>query len=137
MGLNIIKLSLGSLIIFCSLFACNNSQSKQVKSVIIVQKDSCRLDLSKGEAVVLNLGECRYCHLRNDVPRFKKNIPIWKELAGMDSLKLSNFIFVGKHNGMYKKVFPAVLKRIDSLDDCQKRNLIHFIKAASRNQVMH
>jgi hypothetical protein len=134
---NIIRLSLGSFIICLLLSSCNSQESKHIKDVTYTKNDTCRLDLSRGEAVILKLGECRYCHLINDVPRFKKNIPIFKELATLDSLKLSNFIFVGKHNGMYKKVFPQVVKRIDSLDDCQKRNLIHFIKDAGRNQVVH
>ena len=34
-------------------------------------------------------------------------------------------------------IFPQVVKRIDSLDDCQERNLIHFIKDAGRNQLVH
>ncbi|AMP98929.1 hypothetical protein AY601_2024 [Pedobacter cryoconitis] len=134
---NIIRLSLGSFTICLFLSSCNSQESKHIKDVTYTKNDTCRLDLSKGEAVILKLGECRYCHLINDVPRFKKNIPIFKELAAFDSLKLSNFIFVGKHNGMYKKVFPQVVKRVDSLDDCQKQNLIHFIKDAGLNQLVH
>ncbi len=137
MILHSVRLSLGSIIICLFLSSCNSQESKHIKDVTYTENDICNLDLSRGEAVILKLGECRYCHLINDVPRFKKNIPIFKELAALDSLKLSNFIFAGKHNGMYKKVFPQVVKRIDSLDDCQKRNMIHFIKNTGRNQAGH
>ncbi|MCX2485023.1 hypothetical protein [Pedobacter sp. MR2016-24] len=135
MVLYTIKRNLGSIIIGCCLLACNNSHHTNEK-VLAVKIDSCQLSLSFGDAVMAKMGECRYCHLRGDVPRFEENVPTLTELAAMDSLKISNFIFIGGHSGMYKESSSPLFKRkLDSLDDCEKRNLIHFIKDYKRSQI--
>lgn len=132
MGFNIIKLSLGSLAICFIIVACNNNrplQSRESKSVL---KDSCRLERSAGSMAIAKVGECRHCHLMFDVPRMRADIPILNEIAALDSLKLSDYLFKSRHKGMYPKSYPSSNKAIDSLDDCERKNLIHFIKNAGR-----
>lgn len=70
-----IRLSLGSITICLFLSSCNSQESKNIKDVTYAENDTFRLDLSRGEAVILKLGECRYCHLINDVTRLAKLNP--------------------------------------------------------------
>ncbi|MBB6498950.1 hypothetical protein [Pedobacter cryoconitis] len=129
MVLSSIRLSLGSLVM-CILFACADGANKGNKTSQVARtvNDTCNLDLNGGRRLVANLS-CTNCHIIWDHgPRMRKDIPLFTELSTMDSLKLRDYIFKTKHNGMYKKDYPDAGKKIDSLSECDKNNLIHYIK---------
>lgn len=123
---------LSSLAICFIIVAYNNNRPLQSQKSKSVLKDSCRLERSTGSMVIAKVGECRHCHLMFDVPRMRAHIPIMNEIAALDSLKLSDYLFRSRHNGMYTKSYPSSNKAIDSLDECERKNLIHFIKNAGR-----
>jgi len=127
MGLYSIKLSLGSLLVLC-IMACSNHRPLNIPEQKTDQTELCRLTPAAGVMVITKLGECRFCHLRLNGPRMRENIPLFKELMVLDSFKMSDYIFKSKHNGMFIKDYPEAGRTIDSLDDCERRNLIHYIK---------
>lgn len=136
MVLSSIRLSLGSLIM-CVLFACTGATNNENKipEVIKAVTDTCNLELSGGRRLIANLS-CINCHIVWDNgPRMRKDIPLFAELSGMDSLKLRNYVFKTKHNGMYIKDFPDAGKKIDSLSECDKNNLIHYIKDHNKGHI--
>lgn len=136
MVLSLIRLSLGSLGM-CVLFACTGSvnNKNRIPQVIKAVKDTCNLDLTGGRRLIANLS-CTNCHIVWDNgPRMRKNIPLFTELSAMDSLKLRDYVFKTKHNGMYIKDFSDAGKRIDSLSECDKNNLIHYIKDHNKDHI--
>ena len=136
MVLSSIRLSLGSLII-CTLFTCTGKVNKEnsIQQVVKAVKDTCNLELSRGRRLITNLS-CTNCHIVWDNgPRMRKNIPLFTDLSAMDSLKLRDYVFKTKHNGMYIKDFPDAGKKIDSLSECDKNNLIHYIKDHNKEHI--
>lgn len=135
MVLNTIKLSLGSVIILLAI-ACTNGNIRvenSAKSKIKLSKDFCNVILADGRKSINTLG-CRNCHSINDYwPRSKPNIPLFIEISALDSIKLADYIFKDKHNGMYTREFKKDGQRIDSLDNCQKRAIIAYIKGYSHS----
>jgi len=134
MVLNTIKVSLGSLALI--LFMSCNQGNKRTENPIpkpAIQKLSCILDLGATESIELHVG-CGNCHTSNAERAFP-NVPTYAEIAAIDSLKLSDFIFKQRHNGYFLR--DTILlnhnnKAIDTLDECERRNLIHFIKSNNR-----
>jgi len=136
MGLSSIRLSLGSVLVFI-LFACSGRENKGNVNLQTVRtaNDSCKLDLTDGRRLVNSLS-CTNCHTVWDLaPRVRKEVPIFTEISSMDSLKLSDYVFRTKHNGMFIKDFPDAGKIIDSLSECEKNNLIHYIKDHNKSHV--
>ncbi|SHG41976.1 hypothetical protein [Pedobacter caeni] len=130
MDLNTIRLSLISLMIFL-MFACTSNNKEQQKG-LKEKTDPCRLYLYEGNTILSEIG-CRNCHLRAGTQRLAPNIPLFKELSAMDSLKLKDYIFKSKHNGMYSNELKSSGEKLDSLTECQIRNLTHYIKNFNRN----
>ena len=134
MASNILKLSFGSILISV-LFACTGTPEKgSVKhQPSTIKKDTCELRSYIGDNIDLKVG-CSGCHGPWD-KRTYPNVPTFSEISAIDSLRLVTFIFKTKHKGYYLKE-PMLRdhgnKKLDSLDDCQKRNLVHFIKNYNR-----
>ena len=135
MVLNIIKVSLGSFLALV-FFSCTNGAHKQtvVNNISKVAQDTCQLDLGKAQSIELHVG-CINCHTYDEKRQFAQ-VPTFKEISNIDSLKLSNFIFKTRHNGYFLK--DTILlnhnnKALDTLDVCEKRNLIYFIKSNNRH----
>ena len=129
---NIISLGSIAIVLFIS---CNqgNKRTESAKSKPAMQKLSCILDLGATESIELHVG-CGNCHTSNANRAFS-NVPTYAEIAAIDSLKLSDFIFKKRHNGYFLR--DTILlnhnnKAIDTLDECERRNLIHFIKSNNR-----
>jgi hypothetical protein len=141
MDLNTIKLSLGSLLITFLMFSCTYNQSSTEKSKVKSVKDTCDLWYSAagndirdalGNNIESGIG-CRSCHSPQDKRDFR-NLPTMREISAIDSLKLSDFIFIARHNGFFKTI-PASqfrIKKIDSLSACDRENLLHFLKGYGR-----
>jgi hypothetical protein len=139
MDLNTIKPSLGNLLIIL-LFAAGCINKTKVKddtnkATKRITTDTCKLSFDKGYEIGSNIS-CRSCHAQGE-QRNALNLPTMNELSGMDSLKLSGFLFTTKHkkNLDFFKDSPISmlrLKRIDSLSECDRKNLLHFIKEYSR-----
>jgi hypothetical protein len=134
MALNIIKVSLGRFLVLV-FFSCTNGRHQKTDSNSIskIQKDTCQLDLGSAQSIELHVG-CGNCHTY-DAKRQFPQVPTFKEIADIDSLKLSNFIFKTRHNGYFLK--DTILlnhnnKALDTLDECEKRNLVYFIKSNNR-----
>jgi len=131
---NTIKLSLGSLFLIFAI-SCTNGNHKKIEQskVSTALKDTCQLDLGAAQNIELGVG-CGNCHTYDDKRRYPK-LPTYAEISAMDSLKLSNFIFKTRHNGYFLK--DTILlnhnnKALDTLDECEKRNLMFFIKSVNR-----
>jgi len=60
-------------------------------------------------------------------------ISTFEELAKMDSLKLINYAFTKKHKGWYSKTGSFKTARMDTLTDCEIKNVIRYIKDAGRD----
>ncbi|WP_316824050.1 hypothetical protein [Pedobacter miscanthi] len=139
MHLNITKLSLDSFLIIFLAVSCTENKKYKSETIKIQPKkiiDDCvTLDLAKGNNLEFNVG-CSGCHTAHE-KRNLLNVPSFPELSRIDSLKLSDFIFLSKHNGYFKKE-PTLnfrIKKIDSLSECDRKNLIHFIKQYNRPHV--
>jgi len=134
MASNFKNLSLGSLLI-CVVIACTNNPSKEAAKSVKQLTDTCG-DLKQytGSFILSDVG-CSGCHTLADKRSFPE-LPTFSEVAATDSLKLSNYIFKTKHNNLYIKE-PMLRehgnKKLDSLSDCQKKSLIHYIKDYDRN----
>lgn len=132
---NTIKQSLGSVIILLAIACTNNNirEENSAKSKIKFVKDSCNIILAEGHQNINTFG-CRNCHSINDYgPRSKQHIPLFIEISALDSIKLADYVFKYKHNGMYSKEFKKDGQRLDSLDNCQKRAMIAYIKSYHRS----
>lgn len=134
MVLNIIKVSLGSFLVLV-FFSCTNGghQKTDSNNISKIQKDNCQLDLGRAQSIELHVG-CGNCHTYDSKRQFTQ-VPTFKEIADIDSLKLSDFIFKTRHNGYFLK--DTILlnhnnKALDTLDECEKRNLVYFIKSNNR-----
>ncbi|MDO7742733.1 MAG: hypothetical protein MUP99_03135 [Pedobacter sp.] len=135
MILSSIKQSLGSLIILGLLIACTSEAKVESRRGFLISTDTCKADLIEGRILVGKLS-CTNCHLvLDEAPRMRKNIPLLREISMMDSLKLSSYIFDTKHNGMFIKDYPDSKKILDSLSECDKSNLTHYLKEHNREQV--
>lgn len=133
---NIIRLSLGSFYFIILTLGCkSDKEDKSRATQNKVTIDTCKLSLAKGNNLEFNIG-CSGCHTAHEKRNFL-NVPSFPELSRMDSLKLKDFIFINKHKGYFKKE-PALnfrLKKIDSLSECDRKNLIHYIKQYNRPHV--
>lgn len=130
MVLNTIKLGLGSLFVLLIL-ACSGNKVKEKKQsgTTMLNKNSCNLSLANGRQIVNKLG-CRNCHSRNDYgPAPMKNIPLFIKVSAMDSIKLAEYIFKTRHNNMYNKELKDSGKKLDSLNDCERKDMISYIKS--------
>lgn len=134
MVLNTIKVSFGSVLLLLFV-ACTNTgnQHNRQNSISKVQKDTCQLDLGAAESIELHVG-CGNCHTYDPKRQFPQ-VPTFKEIADIDSLTLSDFIFKTRHKGYFLK--DTILsnhnnKALDTLSECDKKNLIHFIKSNNR-----
>ena len=130
MVLNIIKLSFGSFL-FLFIVACvNKPKSKDnIVSNKKILKD-CRYYAYDVHQIVSNLG-CYNCHIW--AGNRLNEISTFEELAKMDSLKLINYAFTKKHKGWYSKTGSFKTARMDTLTDCEIKNVIRYIKDAARN----
>lgn len=132
MGSNLIRLSLISMISLIAV-ACLNSTPKKSSSIITnVKIDSCSYKESDAVDAEMITG-CANCHTYNEHRTFPE-VPTYKEISALDSLKLSDFIFKTRHNGYFIKETKLNRnnKAIDSLNECQRKNLVHFIKDYNR-----
>lgn len=132
---NTIKLSLGSLLLIFAI-SCTNGNHKKIEQTKTsnVLKDTCQLDLGAAQNIELGVG-CGNCHTYDEKRRYQK-LPTYSEISAMDSLKLSDFIFKTRHNGYFLKDTMLVNhnnKALDTLNECEKRNLMFFIKSVNRH----
>lgn len=126
---NIIKLSLGSLLVLV-VFACTNG-SKNTKNITPKKiVDTCRYYRYDARQIVSNLG-CYNCHVRTDERLFK--IITFSELSKIDSLKIIDYAFTKKHKGWYSKTGTFKKSRMDTLSDCEIKSAIRYIKDYNRN----
>ncbi|WP_157255358.1 hypothetical protein [Pedobacter sp. Leaf216] len=136
---NIIRLSLGSLLIISFIIGCTGKNNKEAatKNRAKMLVDTCdALYLAKGSDLEFNIG-CRSCHVEQE-KRYYPKVPSYFELSKMDSLKLRDFIFISKHKGYFKseRFLSNKIKTLDSLSDCDRKNLIHYIKEYNRPQAL-
>lgn len=130
---NLIKLNLGSLLI-CVVIACSSNTGRENTQLVKTLTDTCG-DLRKytGSFILSHVG-CSGCHSAGEKRTFS-DIPTFSEVAATDSLKLSDYIFKTKHDSLYTKE-PMLKehgnKKLDSLSECQKKSLIHYIKDSNR-----
>lgn len=134
MEFNTIKISLGSLILLF-FFSCagGDHHKADLNNISNIKRDSCKLELGTAQMIELHVG-CINCHTYDEKRRFPQ-VPTIKEVANIDSLKLSDFIFEARHNGYFLK--DTILlnhnnKALDTLDACEKRNLLYYIKSQNR-----
>ncbi len=52
----------------------------------------------------------------------------FSDLVSMDILKLIDYVFNKKHKGWYSKTRTFKASQMDTLSDCEIRNVIRFIK---------
>jgi len=131
---NIIKLNLGS-IFFLLVFACQNSNMDN-KNVNKKPIDTCRYYRFDAHRIVSDLG-CQNCHLRL-IPGEKddRGWATFSDLVGMDSLKLINYVFTKKHKGWYSKNGTFKTAKMDTLNDCEIKSVIRYIKDQGRDTPM-
>ena len=127
---NIIKLSLGSILFLFTAACLNKPKSKE--NTLIKKKliDICRYYAYDVQQIVSNLG-CYNCHIL--AGNRLNEISTFEELAKMDSLKLIDYAFTKKHKGWYSKTGSFKTARMDTLTDCEIKNVIRYIKDAARN----
>ena len=128
------KLILGSAIIFFAI-SCTSDQKKVKQSrVAEIRRDTCQLALGKAQIIELGVG-CGNCHTYDEKRRYPK-LPTYAEISSMDSLRLSEFIFKTRHNGYFLTDTMLINhnnKALDTLNVCEKRNLMFFIKSVNRH----
>jgi len=131
---NTIKLSLGSIFLIFVISCTNGKPGDIMKSKMQnTPKDTCQLDLGKAQNIELGVG-CGNCHTYDEKRRYP-NLPTYAEISAIDSLKLSEFIFKTRHNGYFLRdtiLLNHTNKALDTLGECEKRNLIFFIKSVNR-----
>ena len=116
----------------------NKANNSEIHRATKINVDTCRLNFNKGYDLISDIS-CRSCHSEGS-KRNVLNLPTMDELSNMDSLKLRDFLFIIKHkkNLAFFKDSPISklrLKKIDSLSQCDRKNLIHYIKEYSRPHV--
>jgi len=125
---NLTKLSLGSLLSIL-LFTCQNVKENTIAKSI----DTCRFSRYNVGQLISNLG-CKNCHIASIEERIdSKGSITFRGLAAVDSLKLIDYIFTKKHKGWYINNGDFKTARMDTLSDCEIRNVIHYIKDAGRD----
>ena len=129
---NIIRLSLGSVLLFTA--ACLNKpasyQNTLDKKKVV---DTCRYYRYEAGQVISTLG-CRNCHLAPDLElKDDRGWPTFRGLANMDSLKLIRYTFKEAHKGWYSKAGTFKTARMDTLSDCEIRNVVRYIKDFDRD----
>lgn len=113
------------------MLSCSNGGKKKPDKaeVQVAHKDSCILDLGAAQSIESKVG-CANCHTPSPVRKYPE-VPRYAELSAMDSLKLSDFIFKTRHKGLFlsdTSFRNHQNKAIDTLNECERRNLIHYIK---------
>lgn len=125
---NLIKLSLGSLLSIL-LFACQNVKENTIKKSV----DTCRFSRYDVGQLISNFG-CKNCHIASIEERIDSKGSIsFRGLAAVDSLKLIDYIFTKKHKGWYNKDGNFKTARMDTLSECEIKNIIHYIKDSGRD----
>lgn len=135
MDFNTIKLSLSSLLIILLMLSCRNPTEHKTTSLAKVVLDSCKVVPEKAGELGSDIS-CTSCHTLAD-ERVSPDVFTMKEVSDMDSLKLRDFLFIIRHKknlSLYKEapITKQRLKKIDSLSDCDRKNLIHYIKEYNR-----
>jgi len=136
MGFKFLKQILAILILVISgfLIACTSGTSGKLK-VAFTAADTCKADRIKGRILGDKLS-CTNCHFAwDEATRLREDILLLREISLMDSVKLSSYIFKTRHNGMFSKDFPDAKNTVDSLSDCDQKNLIHYLKDHNREHV--
>ena len=122
--LNLIKLSLGSLLISL-FFSCQNA-TEYKNSVGNKTSDTCRYYRYDAGQIISNYG-CKNCHVSINVNKIDTyGLITLRGLAAMDSLKLIDYAFTKKHKGWYSKNGDLKTARMDTLSDCDIRNIILY-----------
>lgn len=129
MDSNITRLSLGSVILL-NLLACNQINKAERKEAI-TSKDTCVYNASQYDKIIFDLS-CQNCHLKYGGQIEK--IPTFETLSILDSLKLVDYVFTKKHKGWYTKNGAFKSNRLDSLSNCDIKNIIHYIKDYGKPQ---
>ncbi|GAA4201280.1 hypothetical protein GCM10022289_14400 [Pedobacter jeongneungensis] len=134
MDFNITKLSLGSLLMVLIALSCRNNDKTDV--LVKNKTDTCKVDTEKAEKLGRGIS-CTSCHTLAD-ERVGPNVFTMKEVSDMDSLKLRDFLFIIKHKknlSLYKDapIAKQRLEKIDSLSECDRKNLIHYVKEYNRH----
>ena len=125
---NIIRLSLGSLLFLFTVSCVNKTKTNTVSKRKILK--DCRYYAYDAQQIVSNLG-CYNCHVRNKDRLLE--IPTFTEISTMDSLKLITYAFTKKHKGWYDKNGTFKNSRMDTLSDCEVKNVIRYIKDFNRD----
>ncbi|NTD95630.1 cytochrome c [Agrobacterium tumefaciens] len=130
---NTTKLILGSALFLFTAACVNKPSSNQNmlgKENIVA---TCKYYRYEAGQIISNLG-CKNCHLRMTVDKKDEyGSPTFIGLASMDSLKIIEYAFTKKHKGWYSKTGSFKTARMDTLSDCEIRNVIRYIKDAARN----
>lgn len=125
---NLIKLSLGSLLSIL-LFACQNVKENTIKKSV----DTCSFSRYDVGQLISNFG-CKNCHIASIEERIDSKGSIsFRGLAAVDSLKLIDYIFTKKHKGWYNKDGNFKTARMDTLSECEIKNIIRYIKDSGRD----
>ena len=135
MDLNITKLSLGSLLLVLLTLSCINRNNDKSDALAKIKTDTCKIDPEKADALGSDIS-CTSCHTLAK-ERVSPDVFTMKEVSDMNSLKLRDFLFIIRHKknlSLYKEaaITKQRLKKIDSLSDCDRKNLIHYIKEYNR-----
>lgn len=130
-----IKLSLSNLLIILLTLSCRNSTEHKTTSLAKTVVDTCKVAPEKAEELGQDIS-CTSCHTSAD-ERVSPDVFTMKEVSNMDSLELREFLFIVKHKknlSLYKDapIAKQRLKKIDSLSDCDRKNLINYIKQYNR-----
>jgi len=134
MVLNITKLSLGSLLM-PMIISCNNQSEHNANAVIVNKKlkDTCKYQAYDEHQIISNLS-CKSCHLSPDIEiEDDRGWPTFRGLANMDSLKLVDYVFTKKHQDSYSKNGAFKTNIMDTLNDCQIKSVIRYIKDSGRD----
>jgi len=131
---NLIKLCLG-IILLLLIYTCQ-STTRNTEIIPKLPIDSCRFYRYDANQIVSNLG-CQNCHLML-VPGEKddRGWATFSDLVSKDSLKLIDYVFNKKHKGWYSKTGTFKASQMDTLSDCEIRNVIRFIKDFGRDVPM-
>lgn len=113
-------------------FACSND-IKNNEDLNKKNADPCKYYRYDAGQIISNLG-CKNCHIRMSIEEKDEYGAItFLGLAKMDSLKLINFAFTKKHKGWYSKNGTFKAARMDTLTDCEIKNVIRCIKDSGRD----
>ena len=126
---NIIRLSLGSLLLVIFI-SCNNKRKYGNEKRVSIE-NKCNYYQYDAHQTVSNLG-CQNCHVIYG-ERIGQNFLTFTELSLMDSLKLVKYAFINKHRGWYSKTGTFRASRMDTLSDCEIKSAIRYIKDAGRS----